>query len=142
MSRRQRATESKADGHDEGGYYEAYVGFARELRVWFLAYGIGGPVVFLSHETALARLLSSGAGQAVAYAFLAGVAVQVVLALLYKSAMWYLYMGELDGEIKSSGLYRMANAISASYWLELLGDLVTLVLFAGATLRLLAVFQP
>ena len=58
------------------------------LRVWLIAYCIGGPAIFLTNEAAGKTLFSCGSGRIVAYAFLGGVAVQVVLALLYKSAMW------------------------------------------------------
>lgn len=110
------------------------------MRVWFIAYGIGGPAVFLTNETAGQRLLASGSGRAVAYAFLGGVVVQIALALLYKSAMWYLYLGEYEPKAKVSWLYKTSEWLSESYWIELVGDLVTLTLFGGATLRLLKVF--
>jgi hypothetical protein len=43
----------------ESGFYEAYVGFARTLSVWLIAYGIGGPAIFLTNEAA-GTLFSSG----------------------------------------------------------------------------------
>jgi hypothetical protein len=130
----------KPSKKEEGGYYEAYVGFARTLRLWFIAYGVGGPALFLTHETAGARLLASGSGRPVAYFFLAGVVLQILVALLFKSAMWYLYLGEFDDRVKSWRLYRTSDWLSESYAIEFVCDLVTLVLFAGATLRLLRIF--
>jgi hypothetical protein len=125
---------------EESGFYEAYVGFARTLRVWFIAYGIGGPTVFLTNEAAGTRLFASGQGGVVAYAFLGGVAVQIALALLYKTAMWYLYIGAFNLKTKASGLYKASDWLSESYWVELVGDLLTLTLFGGATLRVLRIF--
>ncbi len=142
MAKKKRSNSSTTANQDDVGFYEAYVGFARELRVWFLAYGIGGPAIFLSNDTAMTRLLSSGSGRVVAYAFLGGVGIQVALALLYKAAMWYLYMGELNPDAKNWKLYQAADRVSESYWLEVLGDVLTLVLFGGATLRLLSIFGP
>ena len=126
---------------EESGYYDAYVGFARTLRVWFIAYGIGGPAVFLTNEPAGKRLFGSGAGDIVAYAFLGGVALQIALALLYKTAMWYLYIGELNKNARAGRLYRFSDWLSESYWIEMLGDVVTLALFGGATLRLVRIFS-
>jgi hypothetical protein len=141
VTARRRSNRTTRIESDEDGYYGAYVGFARELRVWFLAYGIGGPAIFLTNDAALKRLLSSGSGRFVAYAFLSGVVIQVAVALLYKSAMWYLYMGELSESAMESKFYKAANWISDSYWIEAVCDVFTLVLFGGATLRLLNVFS-
>lgn len=125
---------------EETGFFEAYAGFARTLRLWFIAYGIGGPAAFLTNEPAGKKLYESGQGPGVAYAFLGGVVAQILLALLYKSAMWYLYMGEYDAEIKTSKLYKASKWLSEAYWIEVLGDALTLILFAGATLRLVRIF--
>jgi hypothetical protein len=76
-----------ARAHDTG-FYEPYVALARSLRVWFIAYGIGGPVLFLSNETAWKSLIKAGQARAVALLFLAGVATQVITVLIHKAAMW------------------------------------------------------
>jgi hypothetical protein len=68
----------------ESGFYEAYVDFARNLRIWLLAYGIGGPAAFLTNEGAARILRSSLFGRQITYCFMAGVALQVFVALLYK----------------------------------------------------------
>jgi hypothetical protein len=66
--------------------------------------------------------------------------LQIFLALLYKSAMWYLYLGEYEPDVKQSRLFKISNSLSEAYWLEVLGDFLTLVLFGGATLRLVRIF--
>jgi hypothetical protein len=126
---------------EEGGFYEAYVAFARTLRLWFTAFGIGGPVLFLTNESAGAKLFASGSGRIVVYFFLSGVGLQIMEALVFKSAMWYLYLGEFDERVKSWRRYKASNWLSESYAVEFLVDLITLVLFAGATLRLLRIFS-
>jgi len=55
--------------------------------------------------------------------------------------MWYLYLGEFDERVKSWRRYKASNWLSESYAVEFLVDLITLVLFAGATLRLLRIFS-
>jgi hypothetical protein len=140
MAKRRPLSANPDAEREESGFYEAYAGFARTLRVWFIAYGIGGPTVFLTNEVAGARLFTSGAGGAVAYPFLGGVAVQIALALFYKTAMWYLYMGEFNPKIKASLLHKVSDWLSESYWIELVGDLATLGLFGWATLRVLRIF--
>ncbi len=129
-------------GRQESGFYEAYAGFARNLRIWFIAYGVGGPVVFLTNEAAGQALLASGPARRIAYTVLAGVGLQILLALLYKTAMWYLYLGELDDSRKSWMLYKVSEWLSDSYWIELVSDAATLVLFGWATLDVLHALTP
>lgn len=124
---------------EEAGFYDAYAGFARNLRTWFIAYGIGGPVLFISQSYVTEALVKRGAAREVAYAFLGGVVVQITAALLYKTAMWYCYQGELDPAFKESRRFRLASFISCAYWLEVFLDLVTSALFAWATWRVLSV---
>jgi hypothetical protein len=138
--RRSSSTTAPDAEREESGFYEAYAGFARALRVWFIAYGIGGPAVFLTNEAAGKKLFASGQGAVVAYAFLGGVTVQIALALLFKSAMWYLYIGEFNAQSKASALYKASDWLSESYWVEFVGDLATLVLFGLATLGVLKIF--
>lgn len=126
----------------ESGFYEAYAGFARALKTWFVAYGIGGPVVLLTNEKASERLLSSSSARWIAYCFLAGVVLQVVSTLLSKTAMWYLYSAELEPPLKLKWPYKASEWFSDCYWTELLFDLFTLVFFAWATFRVLHALVP
>jgi hypothetical protein len=124
----------------ESGFYTAYAEFAKNLRVWFLAYGIGATAIFVTNEGAGKRLLSSGAAEGVVYLFLIGVALQILVALLYKTVMWYLYMGEFDAKEKESWRHALADRISNSYSLEFVCDLATIFCFGAATYQLIKVF--
>jgi hypothetical protein len=137
MGREQPAERGR---NEETGFFEAYAAFARTLRLWFIAYGIGGPAAFLTNEAAGQKLYASGEGRPIAYAFLAGVVLQIAMALIYKSAMWYLYVAEYQPTFKSSRRYNIAYKVSEAFWLEASADAVTLALFGGATLRLVRVF--
>jgi len=74
---------------EETGFDEAYLAFARTLRIWFVAYGIGVPVLILNQDKLLQKLLQSGHALGVARFFLAGVGVQILTAIVYKAAMWH-----------------------------------------------------
>lgn len=124
----------------ESGFYSAYAEFAKNLRIWFLAYGIGATAIFVTNEGAGKRLLSSGAAEIVTYLFLGGVALQIFVALLYKSAMWYLYIAELDPKEKESWQHGLSDSISNSYWIEFLCDAATIACFGAATYQLVKVF--
>jgi len=121
---------------DDTGFFQPYSEFAKNLRTWFLAYGIGAPALLLSNQTAWAAVKQGGQLRIVAALFLIGVALQIAEALLYKHAMWHLYFAELDSRHKGSGWYKAADWLSNAYALELLIDLGTVALFVAATVVL------
>lgn len=123
---------SKQDKKD-GGYFEGYAQFAGVLRTWLIAYGIGGPVLFVSQARLTDKLSESGQSRSIAILFLSGVFLQVIVALLYKGAMWYLYVGEEDAEIQKKIRYKISSWLSDAFWLELLFDLASIALFTWAT---------
>ncbi len=126
-------TGGEIDVREESGYYDAYKGFANNLRIWFIAYGIGAPVFLLSNETGWAAIASSGNGKFLSILFLGGVATQILAALIYKTSMWYLYMGELGHISKESKTYKIAEVFSSGYWIEFIFDLITILLFGLAS---------
>ncbi len=54
-------------------YLEAYAEYSKVTRMWFVAYGIGAPVLFLTNDALLKILKKSGCARCVAGFFLAGV---------------------------------------------------------------------
>lgn len=117
----------------EEGFYKSYSEYSKTLRTWFVAYGIGGPVVLLSNNTAWGWLVASGKVSRMGVLFLLGGVLQVVGALLNKHAMWYLYVGEYKPETKTNLSFRIADKYSDQGWIDVVIDLITLVLFAWAT---------
>ena len=124
---------------DETGYDEPYLVFARTLRTWFVAYGIGVPVVFLNQDKLLDRLLRSGHARLIAGCFLGGVAVQIGTTIVYKAAMWHLYRAEYQPAVKRTRLFPFFAWVSDAFWLEFLLDALTLALFAFGTVTTLFV---
>lgn len=122
---------------DDSGFYEPYAEFAKNLRTWFLAYGIGVPVLLLTNESIWNIVLQSGSARFLGAVFLAGVAIQIILAIVYKAAMWQLYAGELDPGHKSSWIYKFAHWFSDQFLFEFFMDLFTLGLFGWATIKTL-----
>jgi hypothetical protein len=133
MSPPDSGTPAASTQKTESGYYEPYADYHRNLRLWFLAYGIGMPVFLTQVPEAISALKTSGALRMVMALFLAGVIVQVFTALLYKTAMWYLYVEELGDISGRSKRVRVSNWLSEAYWLEALFDATTLLCFGYAT---------
>ncbi len=72
------------DRDKEQGFYAAYEEHTKTLRTWLVAYGIGAPVLFITHDTLMKAVQKSGEGRSLGLLFLIGVAIQVVLAALNK----------------------------------------------------------
>ncbi len=116
--------------------FDNYAEYNRILRTWFVAYGIGGPVLFLMQDKVLAAIKASGSGRMIAGAFLTGVAAQVLVAIINKWSTWYVYR---DAEEGSAGAHRIAHWFTDQFWIDMACDIVSLVAFAFATFRVLAV---
>jgi hypothetical protein len=123
----------------ETGFAAAYVEFARTLRTWFVAYGIGAPVLVLNQESLREDFVTDPSARRIAWSFLAGVALQIAAAITYKVAMWYQYMGELDDTFCTTKRYKLSEWVSTALWLELLFDAGTIALFAFATVSVVRI---
>lgn len=119
------------------GYYAVYEGHANTLRTWLTAYGVGVPVLIFSQDKILDSLNKANVLQLVAVCFLAGLALQVLLALVNKQAMWACYYGELSYDFKLTGRYRCAAWISGQFWIDIVSDVLTILLFAYPTYQAL-----
>ncbi len=113
-------------------YYEEYTEYAKTLRTWLVAYGIGGPIIYLTQKDIPSEINASGYGGCIALLFLAGVLVQVGVALLYKAAAWRLhYHEDIRGE--KVGDEDWARRVERYYLIDVISDGLTILLFAGAT---------
>jgi hypothetical protein len=120
---------------EERDLFNIYNEFAKSLRTWFIAYGIGGPVLLLTNEAVQSKIANSGFARCIGLAFLIGVALQVLLALLDKNALWGCYMAERHPDRRKKRGYRVAKWVAYAFWPEFLLDFLSLVFFACATYR-------
>jgi hypothetical protein len=134
----QQSGSSTLDQREETGYYQAYAEFAKTLRTWFIACGIGAPALVLSNKDLWNTVKGSGILIYIAVLFLLGVTFQVIEAFIYKTAMWHLYVGESDEDHMKTWWYKMADKVSESYKLELFFDVGAFIFFAIATILLVA----
>lgn len=125
-------------------YYPSYAEFSKTLRTWFVAYGIGGPVVLVGNERAWKAIVASGLSIHIGLLFLMGGGLQVVSAFLNKHAMWHMYIAEPAPSdtakdaarrqaLKEKCPYRIAYWYSEQNWIDELLDFYTLLAFAWAT---------
>ena len=113
-------------------FYRAYEDYSRTLRTWLVAYGIGGPVLMLTNERVSVALFNSGHARFIGGLFLAGVALQVGLAAVNKTAMWICYFSD-DEEITDRWWCKCAYWLSSQFWIDLILDFGSLTAFAIAS---------
>lgn len=138
------------------GHYKVYEEHMKTLRAWFVAYGVGGPVLFITQQDFASTLVDSGWSQLIGVLFLVGVLLQALVALFNKWVNWGLYYFDeddsdtgsvvdtvetssdaVDTEMQSQRLRRFCESYSSKVWVDILADLATLVLFAIATVLVL-----
>jgi len=120
-------------GDESADYYKVYEEYAKNLRTWFVAYGVGAPVLFVSNKDIAEKLASSHAAPSIAAFFLFGVALQIALALVNKNAMWGCYWTEKYPAEASKKRFRFAHWVSGQYWIDVALDLLTVLFFGVAT---------
>ena len=118
---------------EEHGFFSAYDEYSKTLRTWFVAYGVGVPVLFLSNEQLWPMLRNAGTVRLLATLFLAGVTAQVLLAVANKYAMWALYYGETRDDFQRRKRYRLADWFSEQFWVDFIVDVASLVMFGLGT---------
>jgi len=128
-------TSNQHDSENEDDLFGDYDEFAKVLRTWFVAYGIGGPVLLLTNETVRAKIAASGCARNITLAFLIGVGFQVLLTLLNKAALWGCYQAARKPELRKRLVHRAAEWFAYVLWIDLLVDIASLILFAYATYR-------
>lgn len=118
-------------------YFEQYWRYCSSLRNWFVAYGIGGCVLFISDNAQIFQKLSINTKVTVVISFIIGVAAQVILAFLNKWIHWCIYGGEEDDDFRQGRWYKYAKILSLRFEIDLVVDLITFVAFAVATVSLI-----
>lgn len=128
------------------GHYKVYEEHMKTLRAWFVAYGVGGPVLFITQKDFAATLAVSGLSKLVGILFLVGVLLQALVALFNKWVNWGLYFYD-DGEEEGSGdvdieesprkLQKFCESYSNKVWIDIVADVATLALFSVATILVL-----
>ena len=123
-------------------YFEQYWRYCSSLRNWFVAYGIGGCILFLSDKSELFQKMAFKQKRAVVIAFLIGVIAQVLLAGLNKCIHWHIYWGKEDQRFRKTWYYKVSFFLSTKFCIDMAIDLTTFVAFGAATVILFLSFFP
>jgi len=115
--------------------FAQYVRHADILRTWFVAYGVGGIVLFFAKDTAFTSI-PKDVRLYISEWFMIAVAAQVVLAFFNKVYNFHLYQKSL---IKPKTVLTEKDVRNNSryfYFVDVLLDVVTVVSFAMASFSL------
>jgi tagatose-1,6-bisphosphate aldolase non-catalytic subunit AgaZ/GatZ len=113
--------------------YKAYEEYSKTLRTWFVAFGVGAPLVLLTNEKLSETLAASPLLPLLVAGYCFGVGLQVLVAIMNKNAMWACYYGENEPSFRSTRRYGLADWLSKQYWIDASVDLATAILFGWAT---------
>ena len=117
-------------------YYKVYEEYAKNLRAWFIAYGVGGPVLFLTNNEVASKISQSSIKAYIIWLFFIGVGLQIWISVLNKYVSWIIYAH--DDETKQP--LEWANRMSRRVWIDALVDVMTIVAFGAATLLTVNIF--
>lgn len=128
--------------HDEwdeqDNYFEDFAEYAKALRTWFVAYGVGGPVLLLTNEGIRERIAASGLSGTIAFCFLLGVALQVLGAVVNKASLWGCFKAARQPALRMRPRFRVAKWFADVLIVDLAIDVASMLAFGWATYR---VFQ-
>jgi hypothetical protein len=123
--------------NDREYYFESYKEFAWRFRLWLVTYGAGIPVITLANKDIFERIIDSRYGYIAMIFVLFGVGIQIFITWVFKTCMWYCDR-QAKGELsEKSRRFRSAVWITENYWIEIILDFLTLVLYGSSTCYLI-----
>jgi hypothetical protein len=132
MSTSRSTPSSAADVDTAKDLFANYAEYNKTLRTWFVTFGLGGPALFLVNDALALKLKAAGSLAPVAWCFLVGCGLQVVIALLNKNCAWHSYSAKTEPALTKKWNYRLWLKLESWYWLDLIFDVLTTCLFAYA----------
>jgi len=118
---------------------DKYTEYNKVLRAWFVAFGVGGPALFLVSDAVRNRLIDTGEMRTVVILFLLGATIQIVIAFINKIINWYLHYSS-DKEFILTRRYRWSETVSGWFWLDIWADILTFSAFGCGIWRVFAAF--
>jgi hypothetical protein len=124
--------------HERPEHFAVYQDYNRVLRAWFVAYGIGAPVLFVSQDKVFAAVQLAWDRRWIISAFMAGVLAQILITAINKWSSWSVYSGfDRPADAKKKRRHKFARWVTRQFWIDVVCDLVSLGAFGYATTRVL-----
>jgi hypothetical protein len=84
-----------------------------------VAYGIGGPVLFVTQDSISLKIAQSGQAKEIVYGFLLGVVFQVLLSLINKWNNWNIYIFSETKQKMGKRRFKISEWISHQSWIDI-----------------------
>jgi hypothetical protein len=110
-----------------------YQEYNKTLRAWLVTFGVGVLTLFLLHPDVLKPLKQSGQLRVVIQLYLGGCGAQILIAMLNKFAGWYGYYAAVHPNEAERRWYKFWTWLSNQFWLDMIADIASLILFGRAT---------
>lgn len=123
-------------------FYKAYEDYAKALRTWFVAYGIGFPILVLTNAGVSNALAKSGQSKLIVQLFVIGMACQVLIAIINKVCMWINYHSEMNVDNHDKWWAKASYWLGNQFWIDVTFDIASLVAFSLGTIKLFNVYFP
>jgi hypothetical protein len=137
---KKNTTDSDDSEFDGSDLFKAYFEYNKVLLTWFVAFGIGGPALFLVNDDIVRTLNESQNLICVATLFLTGATSQVVGSLINKIANWYVYIGTISPEILDTRRHKLSEWLINQFWIDIAIDLITIISFGWAVWTMIIVY--
>ena len=119
--------------------YHAYAENSKTRKTWLVAYGIGGPILFVSREQIWTKLAASPQKTTIVWLFLAGVAAQIAISLENKWVNWAAYAMSLNPPPKLTSRDKVVIWLANQFWVDMICDPISVIAFVVATFRILQI---
>lgn len=131
-------TKTPLDIHAEQSF-NAYHSGAKALRTWLVAYGIGGPILFLSQDALAIALAASPQKYIIIALFLGGLSAQILIAILNKWVNWYSYSLTVNPVSTLARRHKLVIWLANQFWIDMICDIISSVTFVVGTLLILRI---
>jgi len=133
------SNDGSSESVEEQHNFDAYLDYAKTLRAWFIAYGVGAPVLFLTKKEVADKLAQSPSKDLIVYLFLVGVCLQILISLANKWGNWYVYAFKTKSSSKETKPYKFAHWFIYQFWIDIVCDVGSAIAFGLATVKVLFV---
>lgn len=106
-----------------------YLEYNKILRSWLVAFGVGGPALFLVNSQVSQRLVDKHELRLVAALFLIGTGSQVIGAVVNKVGNWYVYSATFRPKYAQTYRFKFFRWLVEQFWIDVLLDVVTILVF-------------
>lgn len=128
---------NKSGKEDNLKLYEEY---NKTLRTWLVGFGFGVPAMFIVNQAAQKKLMEAQNAEYIIFLFLAGAAIQVLMALLNKVVSWCAYHRYDVGENNCGKSVNFLAPLENWFIIDVILDVASLLLFGWSIFLIMKLF--